>query len=127
MRVTFNPTARRELVEAARWYANEAGAKHAEDFTRETMRSLKLIVAYAALGSPAANGCRRMPVHRYSYSIIYRIAGENLRVLAAAHHSRSSDEHTSELQSLLRISYAVFCSHKTTQRLIGYASRSTIP
>lgn len=60
MRVTFNPTARRELVEAARWYANEAGAKHAEDFTRETMRSLKLIVEHAALGSPAIGDTRRL-------------------------------------------------------------------
>lgn len=88
MRVTFNSTARRELVEAARWYANEAGVQHAVDFTSETLRSLKLIVEHAALGSPAVNGCRRLPVHRYPYSIIYRIEGEHLRVLAVAHHNR---------------------------------------
>src|SRR3546814_6360597 len=29
-----------------------------------------------------------------------------------------SEEHTSELQSLMRISYAVFCLKKKTQRLI---------
>src|SRR3546814_4836116 len=28
-------------------------------------------------------------------------------------HSQRSEEHTSELQSLMRISYAVFCSNKT--------------
>ncbi len=88
MRVTFNPTARRELVEAARWYANEAGVQHADDFISETTRSLKLIVEHVALGSPTAIGCRRLPVHRYPYSIIYRIEGEHLRVLALAHHSR---------------------------------------
>src|SRR3546814_3199105 len=32
-------------------------------------------------------------------------------------HDFRSEEHTSELQSLLRISYAVFCLKKTTPRL----------
>src|SRR3546814_1626301 len=31
-------------------------------------------------------------------------------------HSDRSEEHTSELQSLMRISYAVFCLKKTKQR-----------
>src|SRR3546814_6668102 len=33
--------------------------------------------------------------------------------LFAPHEVQRSEEHTSELQSLMRISYAVFCSHKT--------------
>src|SRR3546814_9129473 len=33
-----------------------------------------------------------------------------------------SEEHTSELQSLMRISYAVFCLKKTTQHVISAAS-----
>src|SRR3546814_5012253 len=33
----------------------------------------------------------------------------------AARRSRRSEEHTSELQSLMRISYAVFCLKKKTQ------------
>src|SRR3546814_8689147 len=36
-------------------------------------------------------------------------------VEADAHHGRS-EEHTSELQSLMRISYAVFCLKKKTNR-----------
>src|SRR3546814_8861937 len=35
-------------------------------------------------------------------------------MLAAAKDSTRSEEHTSELQSLMRISYAVFCLTKTT-------------
>src|SRR3546814_3936445 len=34
---------------------------------------------------------------------------------AAADHHPRSEEHTSELQSLMRISYAVFCLKKTKQ------------
>src|SRR3546814_9833799 len=35
-----------------------------------------------------------------------------LGIGAQAHHHRRSEEHTSELQSLMRISYAVFCLKK---------------
>src|SRR3546814_4668678 len=50
-----------------------------------------------------------------------RLDGIGLVVLAHPHHlARSrmsrSEEHTSELQSLMRISYAVFCLHKKTNR-----------
>src|SRR3546814_4338741 len=38
-----------------------------------------------------------------------------------AHHVRS-EEHTSELQSLMRISYAVFCLKKNTQMTTTYTS-----
>src|SRR3546814_7619213 len=34
--------------------------------------------------------------------------------LVQSHHLRRSEEHTSELQSLMRISYAVFCLKKKT-------------
>lgn len=88
MKATFNPAARQDLVEAARWYADEAGALRADDFKREAQRSLKLIVEHPALGSPAASGTRGLPIHRYPYSVIYRIEGDSLRVLAVAHHSR---------------------------------------
>src|SRR3546814_1318533 len=35
----------------------------------------------------------------------------------ARHHSVRSEEHTSELQSLMRISYAVFCLKKKNQNI----------
>src|SRR3546814_6956770 len=35
-----------------------------------------------------------------------------LKSIAVLHVGRRSEEHTSELQSLMRISYAVFCLHK---------------
>src|SRR3546814_3222807 len=36
------------------------------------------------------------------------------------HRRRRSEEHTSELQSLMRISYAVFCLKKKTKHKINY-------
>src|SRR3546814_10742415 len=46
-----------------------------------------------------------------------------------AHISRRSEEHTSELQSLMRISYAVFClkKKKNTHKLHVYEHGQEIP
>src|SRR3546814_9645141 len=56
---------------------------------------LEAIGAIDEVGKPRALGTERAPVHR---------------VVGIAR----SEEHTSELQSLMRISYAVFCLKKTT-------------
>src|SRR3546814_7995431 len=39
--------------------------------------------------------------------------------------ARRSEEHTSELQSLMRISYAVFCLKKKTKRLSSTHKKTT--
>src|SRR3546814_4773526 len=41
------------------------------------------------------------------------------------HHRARSEEHTSELQSLMRISYAVFCLKKKNKELINPAHKHT--
>src|SRR3546814_6490356 len=43
------------------------------------------------------------------------IARQDLDLRAGAHLAGRSEEHTSELQSLMRISYAVFCLKKKTK------------
>src|SRR3546814_4371798 len=44
-----------------------------------------------------------------------RIPGERAGLIHAAERRHRSEEHTSELQSLMRISYAVFCLKKKKQ------------
>src|SRR3546814_10256835 len=46
------------------------------------------------------------------------VAAEALRLLADVGHRQRSEEHTSELQSLMRISYAVFCLKKKKHKSI---------
>src|SRR3546814_8578520 len=61
-----------------------------------------------------------MTVLRIDGSAISRVHGATLQLLAAfcrdrtaaGHVTHRSEEHTSELQSLMRISYAVFCLKK---------------
>src|SRR3546814_13493033 len=63
--------------------------------------------------------CARGASIRLSGQVDHEIAARPLRIVARPgfYQSRSgccrSEEHTSELQSLMRISYAVFCLKKT--------------
>src|SRR3546814_9189789 len=46
----------------------------------------------------------------------HRASGNNGGNSVFVHHLRRSEEHTSELQSLMRISYAVFCLKKKKKK-----------
>src|SRR3546814_10477633 len=54
------------------------------------------------------------PTVELLYSLAGFAIGFGFRPLGAALFGYRSEEHTSELQSLMRISYAVFCLKKTT-------------
>jgi len=84
----FEPAARREFAEAARWYAVEAGPLHATDFRNEVRRAVALLCDHPAMGTPAGSNTRRMVVYRYPYFIVYHVHSDRLHVLALAHQSR---------------------------------------
>src|SRR3546814_2635418 len=66
---------------------------------------------------PAARGMRGTSRTRQNLALAYALDGQwaKARTVAAQDVSRS-EEHTSELQSLMRISYAVFCLKKKKTR-----------
>ena len=88
MNISFNPAARLDFTEAAGWYSEQAGKQRAIDFRNEVQRSLFLISEHPSMGTPSASNTRSMVVHRYPYSVIYRVEDNRLRVLAIACHSR---------------------------------------
>jgi len=88
VKVIFEPLARAEFIEAARWYAAEAGRIYATDFRNEVHRTLNMASDHPTMGTPANNNTRQLVVHRYPYSIVYRISTGTLHVIAVAHHSR---------------------------------------
>ncbi len=88
MTLTFHPSARAELIAAAKWYEQEAGSAQALDFRLAVQRVLSLLAAHPEIGTPAPRSTRSTPLHRYPYSVIYRVEGDNLRILAIAHQSR---------------------------------------
>src|SRR3546814_4419464 len=54
-------------------------------------------------------------VGRYAGHFIGQQQGPSGRIASAGQQPGRSEEHTSELQSLMRISYAVFCLKKKTK------------
>src|SRR3546814_7639964 len=62
--------------------------------------------------------CRQARIRAAHSRAVLRAAGRRPHAPGAApqqrRHARRSEEHTSELQSLMRISYAVFCLKKKT-------------
>src|SRR3546814_3121617 len=61
-------------------------------------------------GAQIPDGEKRRGCHEFSFPAS---PGAD-RECRAGHHRARSEEHTSELQSLMRISYAVFCLKKKT-------------
>src|SRR3546814_4906888 len=72
----------------------------------------------AAAGPQGAQGLGTQPAgnrqadHNPERDLRWRADGQGLWHGTARDRSRRSEEHTSELQSLMRISYAVFCLKK---------------
>src|SRR3546814_8399763 len=97
--------------------------------------SLALFIIYAAIASMGifkwlpVNWHLAGPVGLFESVMVTIALGLNLRkiqrdkIVADWKYAQSlterSEEHTSELQSLMRISYAVFCLKKKKKKLIG--------
>jgi len=78
----------RELTEGAVFYASEGGAEVGLAFIAEFERALDLLCSHPQLGAPWRNNRRRFPLRKFPYSVIYYLRGEELRVIALAHHRR---------------------------------------
>lgn len=85
---SVGPEADRELSEGALYYAREADAGVGLAFILEFERSLALLCGNPHLGAIWRNGRRRFPLRKFSYSIVYYVRGDELRVIALAHHRR---------------------------------------
>ena len=85
-----SPEADRELTEGAVYYAREAGAELGLAFIAEFERALALICDQPRIGAQWRNR-RRLPMHRFPYSLIYYTEGDELRVIALAHHRRKPE------------------------------------
>ena len=88
MRVSFNPEALAEAEHAARWYRANGGADPARAFARELRRIVSLASLQPGIGSPGLRGTSRLYFKRFPHTLIFRVHGDELRVIAIAHQSR---------------------------------------
>ena len=88
MRVAFNPDALAEAEEAARWYRANGGTDTARAFAQELRRIVSLASSQPGIGSAGLRDTFRLYFKRFPYTLVFRIEGDTLRVIALAHQSR---------------------------------------
>lgn len=91
MKAQFEPAARAEFLRSIRWYAGEASQDTAKRFEREVRKVIRRLLENPMMGALASHGLRRHSLHRYPYTIYYRIEPDILRIIAIAHQSRRPD------------------------------------
>lgn len=87
MRVFFRPEARDELLEAQAWYEAHAIGL-GQEFARAFEVALQSACRQPAGFAEVEEGCRRVVLRRFPYSLYYRAAGDELLVVAVFHHRR---------------------------------------
>ncbi len=88
MRLSLNDEAQTDVDSAVDWYIADGALVVAEDFYNALDKTFALLSKYPSMGEQVAHGMRILSLHDFPYSLIYRIQGDEIRVIAIAHHSR---------------------------------------
>ena len=87
-RISLSEEAEADADSAIDWYIGESAFSAADDLVNEIERALRLLQKFPALGEGVMHKARSFPLHGFAYSLIYRLQGDTVRVIAVAHHSR---------------------------------------
>jgi len=84
----LHPETQEDLREAAEFYREQAGTALSQSFLVEFEHCVGLLLQYPRLGAIWRHGKRRLVTRRFPFSVIYTVVGDQVRILAVAHHSR---------------------------------------
>ncbi|MBU0623007.1 MAG: type II toxin-antitoxin system RelE/ParE family toxin [Gammaproteobacteria bacterium] len=73
---------------AVEWYIDEGAYTAADDFLDEIERAMGVLAQFPKVGEAGAYNTRLLPLNKFPYSLIYRLPGDVVRIIAVAHHSR---------------------------------------
>jgi plasmid stabilization system protein ParE len=85
--VVWHPLALEDLHEAAATYKLQRKGRD-ERFLSAVAQAVGLLERFSLLGKSVHRGHRGLVVHRFPYSVIYRVRPKFLQVVAIAHHKR---------------------------------------
>jgi plasmid stabilization system protein ParE len=97
-RVVFHPEAAQEIEEARGWY-REKSLSAEEGFLADLSHGVEQVAAAPLRWPRYRVQTRRYVFRRYPYSLVYRVYGDLVRVLAVAHDKRRSDYWSSRSRS----------------------------
>jgi toxin ParE1/3/4 len=85
--VIFHPLAEQELLDAVSYYEEQEIGLGLE-YLDEVEHAVNFLMRYPEAGSKVRGSIRRLTLPKFSYSLLYRVMEEQIRVLAMAHHKR---------------------------------------
>lgn len=88
MNIELSEEAIADAKQAADWYIDQDAWPVAAALHVEIGNALARIGAEAGLGTPGPEGTRILPVHRFPVSLVYRVQGDMVRVIAVAAQRR---------------------------------------
>lgn len=88
MQLAVHPAAARELDAALEWSKVTFGARTAARLRRRFELAGEMLMREPALGTPDAARLRKLQLGRIPYTLVYRVQGETITVIALAHQSR---------------------------------------
>lgn len=88
MRLIVLPAASREFDAALEWSKVTFGASTAVRLQRRFEQAGRILMREPALGAPASKQTRKLPLGKFPYTLVYRVQGEVITVIAVAHQSR---------------------------------------
>ena len=88
MNYWLHPEAREDLREAAEFYRDNAGVALSQSLLAEFEHSVNLLLEHPRLGGNWRYGKRRFVMRHFPFAVIYTVVGDQLRILAVAHHGR---------------------------------------
>lgn len=88
LRLELHPAAAEEVEEAHGWYQREASIKIAGAFIDELDRAFDAIREMPNTWPSYLQGMRRFVLRRFPFTVVYRIDGDTVRVIAVAHQRR---------------------------------------
>ena len=93
MRILFRPEARAELLEAQAWYESRATGLGLE-FARVVDAAVAAATRNPTAFAQIAGACRRVLLRRFPFSLVFRVRGDELLVIAIFHHRRNPEKLT---------------------------------
>lgn len=85
MRITLHPDAERDIEEAAAFYEREASPALAARFVLEFKAASALLLQHPDIGSPRSAGRRGLCMNVFPYTLIYRVASDEIKLLVVKH------------------------------------------
>jgi toxin ParE1/3/4 len=88
MQLILHPAARLELDAALQWSKTAFGDRTAARLRRRFEQAGQMLIREPTLGAALSGQTRKFPLRQFPYTLVYRVRGEVITVIAVAHQSR---------------------------------------